>query len=431
MLAIGTAIGLGLGACSSSKSTSPGSTSPTGSASGSTPGSGVQFSRPSGSVRGFDGTTIKVASVGIKGQLPGVEFGAKGRIKRFNDTNEIPGVKLQYAEYADDNNDRATALSESRRLVTQDRVFAIVGDVSAFNPVAYFRQQKVPYFGWAFDSTYCSQEVSTSLWGFGMIGCAIPDKPTAMPDAAAPSYKYVKQKSGRVHPTVALFSGDSESGQNAVKTNTVDWKGAGFDVVFAKGIVPSSVAVSDYTPYVQQLLRSDHGKAPDAITCLAASDCIGIYKQLKALNYAGVFLSALYSDLLLDAMKGSAVFTFSAPFNDSSAAIDRIANDVKAVKPDQTVDLGASAGYFSADMFIQALKTVVKANGKAYISPENIQKAAAVQTWEIKGVIGPTKYPESSVRATPACGAVIVDEGTAWKTVVPYSCSYKTWPVAG
>jgi hypothetical protein len=58
----------------------------------------LEFEKPSGEVRGFDGTTIRVASIGIKSQLPGVEPGAQARIKVFNDTNEIPGVKLEYVD---------------------------------------------------------------------------------------------------------------------------------------------------------------------------------------------------------------------------------------------------------------------------------------------------------------------------------------------
>jgi ABC-type branched-subunit amino acid transport system substrate-binding protein len=125
------------------------------------------------------------------------------------------------------------------------------------------------------------------------------------------------------------------------------------------------------------------------------------------------------------------VFTFYAPFEGKTPQSMRIMSDVKAVKADQTVDLGAAAGYFSTDMFIQALKKVVDANGKAYISQDNIQKAASNMTWEIKGVMGPTKYPESTVRSTPACSAVVFDDGTKWNTVEPYTCSYKTFPVNG
>src|SRR5262249_8727512 len=70
-----------------------------------------------GSVRGFDGKTVTVAALGKKAQLPNMEQGAKARIKRFNDTNELKGIKIDYKEYADDKLDPSTALSEARRLV--------------------------------------------------------------------------------------------------------------------------------------------------------------------------------------------------------------------------------------------------------------------------------------------------------------------------
>jgi ABC-type branched-subunit amino acid transport system substrate-binding protein len=382
-------------------------------------------------VRGFDGTTIKVASLGIKSQLPTVDIGASGRIKRFNDTNEIPGVKLDYVEFADDNQDRATALSEARRLVAQEKVFGIVGDVSSVNPLAYFKQQHVPYFGFAFDDTYCTTKPDPTVWGFGIDGCLVPNNPKQLADSAGNIIKYARQAIGKARPTVALFSSDTPSGQNAAKYDEAPYAGAGFDVVFAKGIVPPP-PVSDYTPYVQQLLHSNKGGAPDAIVCLLTIDCIPIYGLLQANRYPGQFISALYSDLVLTSMKGSAVFTVFAPLADPTPANARLKADIKAVKASQAPDLGSAVGYFSADMFIQALKNVVQAKGKSYISPENVQQAAAHMTWEIKGQIGPVKYPASTVIPTPACTAVVVDaDGAQWKTVVPYSCSYKTFAVSG
>jgi hypothetical protein len=419
--------------CSSSSGGSSGAGTPS---SGPSSGSGkaateASFSKPSGSVRGFDGTTIKVASIGIKSQLPSIEFGSRARIDRFNKTNEVPGVKIDYLEFANDNVDRATALSESRRLVAQEQVFAIVGDSTAFNPGSYFEQQHVPYFGFAFDSTYCSDQPDPTIWGFGFDGCLIPDHPKTVGDSAANVYKYVAKKLAKPHPTIAIFSGDNQSGQNAALFDVPPYTGSGFDAVFAKGIIPSGTPVSDYTPYVQQLLHSDHGKAPDSMLCLVTTDCIPIYAQLQANHYAGVFISPLYSDVLLKPMKGSIVFTAFAPFGDDTPANAQLKADLKAVKPELAPDLGVAVGYFSTDMFIEALKAVVKAKGAAYISPENVQQAAANTTWEIKGQAGPTKYPDSTVNPTPLCSAVVYDDGTAWKTVEPYSCSSKTWPVPG
>ena len=100
------------------------------------------LTKASGAVRGFDGTTVKVAGFGIKAELGGAEWGARARVERFNATNEIPGIKLDFTEFADDADDPATSLSIARRLVTSDQVFGVVGDVSATNPAAYLVQQQ-------------------------------------------------------------------------------------------------------------------------------------------------------------------------------------------------------------------------------------------------------------------------------------------------
>ena len=184
MLTVAALSGLLVACGSSSKKTSSGETNSSSTTASSTPVA-------SGPVRGFDGTTINLAEMGIKAQLPGGETGVQARIKRFNDTNEIPGIKLKFAEYADDKQDPATALSEARRLISEDKAFAIVGDLSANNPGDYFKQQHVPYFGYAFDNTYCSHEATTATWGFGFSGCLVPNDPSEMPDSFFLLYDYV------------------------------------------------------------------------------------------------------------------------------------------------------------------------------------------------------------------------------------------------
>src|SRR5438045_1134933 len=127
------------------------------------------------SVRGFSNGTITVAGMGYAANFdPDGTIGATARFKRFNDDNEIKGIKIEYKEFADDNQDPAKSLNEGRRLVQQVGVFAIVPDLSDTNPGPFFKQQHVPYFGWAFDDTYCSASPSTSVWGFGFNGCLVP-----------------------------------------------------------------------------------------------------------------------------------------------------------------------------------------------------------------------------------------------------------------
>jgi hypothetical protein len=110
----------------------------------------------------------------------------------------------------------------------------MVGDVSANNPVDYFEQQKVPYFGYAFDFTYCSNEPNPDIWGFGYNGCLVPDDPQEMPDSYRHIYTYAKEKTGKEHPTVAMFSNDTTVRQEQRQVQASSASVPEFDVVYRK-----------------------------------------------------------------------------------------------------------------------------------------------------------------------------------------------------
>ena len=80
-------------------------------------------------------------------------------------------------EFADDNNDPATALAETRRLVTQEGIDAIVPDVSLATPSDFLAQQQIPWFGPGYDTTYCEP----GGWGFSVYGCIILEDPKVVP----------------------------------------------------------------------------------------------------------------------------------------------------------------------------------------------------------------------------------------------------------
>jgi branched-chain amino acid transport system substrate-binding protein len=385
------------------------------------------------SVRGFDGKTITVAGLGIAGQLPNTPIGTQARIKQFNDTNEIKGVKIKFAEMADDKQDPAFSLSEQRRLVSQVGAFAIVPDISATNSV-YLQQQHVPYFGWAFDPTYCSKTTKpdTSVYGFGYDGCIENPDSKLTPDAGKLNYQYVAQKTGKKQPTIALFGNDDATEKKAIQSQVTAEKGAGFNVVLVSTDLPPAGQTTDYTPIVQKLLTSDNGKAPDALLCLTTTQCIQVYDLVKASGYQGSYISSLYSNVLVKAMAGSAVNIQTANLNDPIPALVEIKKQLDAFQPGASakIDSGMLIGYFAADMFIQALKTVAK-KGTSNITPENVQKAAMNQTWEIKGVGGPTIYPKSTVIATPYCATQLESDGTTWKTAQAYNCSLKFYKIPG
>jgi ABC-type branched-subunit amino acid transport system substrate-binding protein len=377
-------------------------------------------------VRGFDGSTVTVAGFGIKAQLPLTEAGARARIKRFNDSNELKGIKIDYREFADDKFDPATALSEARRIVTQDGVFAIVGDASATNPGEYLTQQKVPFFGGGFDDTYCSKQPSTKVWGFSVTGCVTPSDPSFVSDNAAAPYRYVSTKTGKKHPSMAIAASDNTSGENQDHILGIAAQGTGFRVVSATHDIPETT--SDFTPYVQRILKSDGGKPSDSVFCVAGTACIGLYQLLTQSGYEGTFVSGLYSDVLVKVMQGAGISIDIQNPADNSPGYVKMKADLDAYQPGTSakIDLGAIYGYASADMFIQALKTAA-AKGKANITPEGVQRAASTMTWELQGVKGKIAYPKATVMDYPACSIVFISDGAQWKTQTAYTCSSKTY----
>jgi ABC-type branched-subunit amino acid transport system substrate-binding protein len=369
---------------------------------------------------------MKIGGFGLKNNFPNGDIGAQARFKEANENKEVKNVTFEYTNYIDDMQQAATALTVARQLVTQDGVFAIVPDFSQYNPGAYLNSQHVPYFGWAFDATYCSPKPTTKLYGFGFDGCLLPAKPTKVADSGAQVKQYVTEKTGKTKPTVALFSNETDSGKTSVSAQGAAFAGGGWDVVFFKGLLPPP-PLPDVTPYVEELMTSANGKQPDLIVCLLALDCLDMFKGLSAAGFTGTFQSPLYNELFVNVMKGAVASVQFVPLADSTPASDKMKAAIEAYKPGTKLSSDIAISYFAADMLIKAIQATQKA--KKPITPENVQASAAKMTFEVKGLYGPTKYPDSTVKPTPSCTAIVQATGTAFETVEPYACSTKSYVV--
>jgi ABC-type branched-subunit amino acid transport system substrate-binding protein len=391
-------------------------------------GLGITAVGPAGAattVRGFDGKTITVAGLYPVASFSGADVGTRAYFQQLNKTNYLKGIKIKFVTAVNDQSDPAVALTAARQLVTQYQVFAIVPDLSAVNPVTYLTAQKVPYIGEAFDGTYCSPTPSTKLWGFAYNGCLLPSNASRVPDGYADMYNYVKAKTGSSRPTIALFSANNASGAQAAKLQTVSFKGAGFNVVYARAAVPP--VATDYTPYVQQLMTSDNGKQPQAIDCLLAVQCVAVWKDLQNDGFTGTYGTPLGS---VPALTASLQGTVSSAFYNiaPNPGLTTMQNAMNAVAPGtQLAGYSNVPGYFAASMFALAVHNVqVK---KQAITPANVQKALSVIKWSIPGLVGPISYPASTVEPTPFCGTFVAYTGGAIKVVAPYGCSTKSFKV--
>lgn len=379
-------------------------------------------------VRGFDGSTVKVAGLIYEQNFAGTDVGAEARFNLANDTNEIKGIKFDYVGTNDDNGNTADALSAVRKIITQDDAFAVVPDMSPFNPTDYMVQQHALHVGWPFDASYCSPKPSTAVWGFGYPGCQVNPAPTFLTDTYGTYFTYVSKATSKKNPSMALLSADDQSGKSTVANTEVMAKGEGWKVVYAKATLP--LVVSDYTPYVQEIMTSDNGGQPDAFNCLVSTQCIQLAQGLVAAGFKGHILTPLFSDILLKPMVGTDA---RAQYNTQATdTLQKITTQMEQVKAGTTVSQSNLMAYLAADMFVKAVKQVVSKGGKAKLTPEAVQAVLAKGTWEYKGLAGPTQYPKSTVAPFPNCNNIMTDtDGTAWVSAQPYSCSTKVFPVKG
>ena len=277
-----------------------------------------------------------------------------------------------------------------RQLVNQYKVFAIVPDLSAVNPGAYLTSQKILYVGGGFDYTYCSNKVTTSLWGYSAGGCLVPSNPPVVSDTYGQFYAYVKAKTGSAHPTMAIFSNDNASGSNSAKLSTVSAKGAGFNVVYNQAKVP--VTASDYTPYVQQLLTSNGGKQPQAIACQLTAQCIPMWTALKNAGYTGVLLDTRSGPSPPSTRRCRGRSPSPRSTTSRAPGLTAMQNAMNAVVPGtQLTSYSNVPSYLDTAMFATAVHTVQAK--KQAITPENVRKVLSTIKWGIPNLVGPISVP--------------------------------------
>jgi ABC-type branched-subunit amino acid transport system substrate-binding protein len=279
----------------------------------------------------------------------------------------------------------------------------------------YLKQQKVPFFGWGITAGFCDNE-----FGYGFTGCVAPAKPeytnTYMVEASAKALK--RPVKGL---TVAVIAEDTDAAKSGVTTQQAAAESVGAKVVYAKGTVPAPPAtVGDFSPFVQDIMKSNGGSAPDAVVMLLASipSTLGLQTGLLQAGYKGPILNTqTYDSQLAAPSKGGSVYVQFGAFESASKVkgVQTMLDAFKAANVQPSVL--AAVGYFSADMFVTAL-------GKAgkNLTVESFQKAAGTMTYEVKDTVGPTTFPLDFKAPTP-CGSLVTSTGTAYELTVPYFCA--------
>jgi ABC-type branched-subunit amino acid transport system substrate-binding protein len=381
-----------------------------------------------GSVRGVTSTQINVAGLTQGSQFSPAEL-KTATTAAFSGVT-VAGRKINYVESADDTGDPTTDLSEAQRLVQQDQVFAVVPTLTpvADQALTYFAQQHVPFAGWGVDHNFCNNPYALAFTGCIAPPASIPTTGTTWGDLISTYYKNHGSPTGAKGKTAAVIAEDNDTGKTGAVVIGAQAKKAGFNVVFQKSDLPFTPP-GDYSPYTSELLSSNGGKAPDVIYVVTSvQNTLNLPGKLVQAGFKGILTNAvLYDPRAVALMKSNSVFTqFDVPEDTSNAQMQNIVTKLKAAGA-TTITQPMLSAYFSADAFVGVLKKVGK-----NLTPENFVKALSNFTYQIPGVIGPTKYPAAKTQGAP-CGTLVYSDGTAWSVQVPYACytnfNYKTGKV--
>jgi branched-chain amino acid transport system substrate-binding protein len=414
LVSLALAAGVALAACGSSSSKAANS-------SGSS-GGGSATSKDAIKVEGVFAITSK------SGGYPGADLGAKARFTAVNKAGGINGRQIDWLGAKDDGEDGTRNLQLVRQAALNDKAFAVLTLGQGLLPASsdFLNRSKVPYFGWGFMPGFCAAD---KPYGFGFNGCIVPPgAKTVNTSTAGPLLEALKKK-GITDPTVAIVSDDVGSNATGSKLIHAAFQKLGANVVYDKADVPATGNVN-FAPYVQAVLTSNGGKAPDAVVFngLFATEA-GMSGGLLAAGYKGALMNYLaYVPGLLDAQPalaqafaGSYVTTQIPPIESGGAAIDQMKKDFEAIGADTSkITLGAALTYWQADVFLNMLKSVGD-----NVTGENFNKVIN-GGWTYKSEytpapLGPVTYPEDHLKPAP-CAALVQIDGTKFKAVSPMTC---------
>jgi ABC-type branched-subunit amino acid transport system substrate-binding protein len=415
----GAKVGVGVLAAALAATACSSSSSGKGSSSGATaPGvTTTEIGNSGASAPGVTATDIRVAGIEAKLLWAGAEVGAQARFNRENAAGGVYGRKIDLVETGDDKLDPTTDVQETKRILAQDNIFAVVPIMTiAFQGGTYLDQQQVPFFGWGISPSFCGTK-----WGFGITGCVVQSDPklgtSSMPVMGA---KLLNKPANTLAMAQIAEATAAASGSLAVVKDTATR--IGMKTAYSAAPIPAPPAtVGDFTPYVQAIMHSNNGGPPDFVVLLLASpsNILGMQKGLQNAGYTGPIINTLtYSPQLVAASKGGTVYVQAAPLEAASTTppVAQMVSDIQKLQS-TPITLFEEYDYWQADMFIQALK----ATGPN-LTRASLEAAAEKMTYYVKDTIGPTAYPAASEQPG-VCGDLVTSNGTSYDISLAYNCA--------
>ncbi|QES47363.1 ABC transporter substrate-binding protein [Streptomyces venezuelae] len=387
-------------------------------------GTGKPGQSGSGTTRGVTADSIKVGGIVSMTTSSGyskkdTDLGAKARYLRANAEGGVNGRKIDYLGAEDDGQDPGKNNAAARKLVQQDKVFAVAPMSSTtFSGADFLEQEKVPTFGWGTLPSFCGPKY---IYGFN--GCLVPSPGGTInqtwPEGIATVLGGARGKS------VAVIANDSDAGKFGIRTFQQGFASAGFTVSYAKASVPATAVPSDWSAYVKDIMAGNDGKAPDAVVSVMQTPSnIGLFTALKRAGYQGVLSDPtdydpglLAKEATKQALDGVHVLLQFEPFESTDPKMTQFKADIKAAAGGKDVPLNMHmlTGYMSADLFL----SIAQKAGKD-LTVESFQ--AAAQNFSDTGtLVGDRSLPKGQ-KDSFGCGALVVLKNGSYQVSVPFKC---------
>ncbi|MFJ1865882.1 ABC transporter substrate-binding protein [Streptomyces sp. NPDC088097] len=374
--------------------------------------------------RGVSADSIKVGGIVSMTSAAGyskkdTDLGAKARYMRANAEGGVNGRRIDYIGAEDDGQDPGKNLAAARKLVQQDKVFAVAPMSSVtFTGADFLEQEKVPTFGWGTLPSFCGPRY---IYGFN--GCLVPSPGGTLNQTWPEGIAQVL--GGAAGKSVAIIANDSDAGKFGIRTFEQGFTSAGFKVSYAKASVPATAVPSDWSPYVKELLAGTDGKAPDAVvSVMQTPNNIGLFTALKRGGYKGVLTDPtdydpglLAKEATKQALDGVHVLLQFEPFESNDPKMTRFKADIKAASGGQDVPLNMHmlTGYMSADLFL----SIAQKAGKD-LTLAHFQNAAQSFS-DTDTLVGDRAEPKGQ-KDSFGCGALVQLKNGTYEVSVPFKC---------
>lgn len=359
--------------------------------------------------RGVTDTTIKVGGLVYDTYYGDARVGVEARLKLANDDGGVHGRKIEVVGIENDNNESTKGAEITQRLVEQEGVFALLPVLSGqFGGGDFIVQNNIPTFGWGTHPAFCGNTIA-----FGFTGCVTNPNLKVGSNALG---TVLKDHFGTSDKKIAFIGEDNDSGRGGLALLSASVADQGFEVVLEDNSLPAPPdVVGDASPFVTKILESD----PDVVYLIATLSGTTLAAALQNAGFDGTIITPSYSPLLLGAPGYDGVFVNTQFSMDPAVPANAaMLEAVKAVKPDQKLNLAVSAGYWVTDMFIKALEeTGEDLTVEKFLATLN----GGDFSFEVEGVVGPSTWPAKHDEPVP-CAALVEVKGTEFVPVVPLTC---------